>query len=70
MKEKHNLRDSKIYIDDDLTKREREIQQKIREKMRQEKNKGNNAVMGYKKLIVNGEKWIWSEQQMELRKVS
>lgn len=52
MKKKKELERS-IIIEDDLTKREREIQQKLREITRREREKGiSNERIGYKKIRV------------------
>jgi len=54
-----------VMIEDDLTRREREIQQKLREIAREERAKGNNNVrLGYKKIRI-GEKWLWWNEREE-----
>ncbi|KAJ8912534.1 hypothetical protein NQ315_014478, partial [Exocentrus adspersus] len=45
----------------DLTKEERKIQKTIREKAKQEKEKGNDVKVGYQKLVVNGKVWKWNK---------
>ncbi|XP_073968234.1 uncharacterized protein [Bombus fervidus] len=49
MKEKSKL-EKGVYIDDDLTRKEREIQQHIRRVARERKEKGEYVKIGYKKL--------------------
>lgn len=51
-----NLKGTNIFIDDDLTKKEREIQKKIRERAEEERKKGNRTRIGYQKLEING---VW-----------
>ena len=59
MKNKFKLaqRQERIYIDEDLTRNEANIQRILRERARQEKQRGNSVKIGYKKLLLNG-KWV------------
>lgn len=41
------MKATNIFINDDLTKKEREIQKKIREKADEEKKKGNKTRINY-----------------------
>lgn len=60
MRNKSKLKDSDIYIDDDMTKQEREIQAKLRRIAKEERDKGNTVKVGYQKLLIN-EQWVnWS----------
>lgn len=55
-----------IYIDDDLTKREREIQGKIRRITKEEREKGKEVKIGYMKASIEG-KWLrWNEKEERL----
>lgn len=50
-----------VYIDDDLTEKERKIQLEVRKKAREEKGNGKNVKAGYMKVQIDG-KWLkWSE---------
>ena len=61
MKNKNKLQGTDIYIDDDLTKQEREIQRTLRMRAREEREKGNEARVGYQKLMINNN-WVnWKE---------
>lgn len=53
-----------IYIDDDLTKKEREIQQRLRRIARVRREKGEYVKIGYKKLKIEG-RWNESEEKLE-----
>ncbi|XP_070169555.1 uncharacterized protein [Polyergus mexicanus] len=55
--------DRGIYIDDDLTRREREIQGRLRRRAREEKEKGKEVKIGYKKISVNGKWFKWNEKE-------
>lgn len=66
MKEKKILRNTRIYIDEDRTQTELNIQAKMREIGNQEKQKGNEVKIGFKKIWINKELWIWNEKQQLL----
>lgn len=54
------MEDTKVYINDDLTKYERTKEKLIRLKALEEKEKGKNVKVGYNKLIVDGKVWRWN----------
>lgn len=64
-----NRKDARVYINDDMTKAEREIQGVIRKTAKEEINKGNNIKIGFLKLIVNNEVWKWDKEKGLLEKV-
>ena len=64
MKNKKNLK-SNISINDDYTKKEQEIQKKFRDMAREERKKGNRALVAYKKIQVNGEWKSWNDIAMK-----
>jgi hypothetical protein len=61
--------DERMYIDDDLTKEERETQKKLRELAREERNKGKRVKIGYRKIQINGEWFRWDEREEKLKKI-
>ncbi|KAI4471155.1 hypothetical protein MML48_1g21465 [Holotrichia oblita] len=66
MKNKSKLKEyteEKVYINDDMTKEEREIQEKIRRKAKEERMKGKPVKIGFQKLVVEGEQWRWSREK-------
>lgn len=66
MKRKVMLKGNKnVYIDEDLSKKEREIQMKIRQKARIERSKGNVVKVGYQKIAINGVWQKWKEEEEE-----
>lgn len=67
MKEKSKLRGRNIYIDHDMTKEEREVQRKLRERAGREREEGKKVKVGYRKIIVEGKVYIWNEEEEELR---
>lgn len=60
MSGKSRLRGTQIYIDHDLTKIEADIQKKLREMAKVEREKGKTATVGYQKMFINGECWLYS----------
>lgn len=66
LKEKRKLKGKTIFIDSDLTKREREIQKRIRDQAREERDKGRRTKIGYRKLFVDGKEFRWDDKQENL----
>lgn len=61
-----NLKTEKIFIDDDLTRRDREKIGQLRTRAKEERDKGNNVKIGYNKLTINGKEWRWNRDKEEL----
>jgi hypothetical protein len=57
----------RMYIDDDLTNEEGK-QKKLREVDREERDRGKRVKVGYKKIQINGEWFIWDEREEKLKK--
>ncbi|KAI4465889.1 hypothetical protein MML48_3g00008907 [Holotrichia oblita] len=53
-----NMEIDKIYINDDLTRKDRGKQKQLR--IRAQEEKGNSVKVGYNKLIINGKEWRWN----------
>lgn len=73
MKNKNKLKyskDEKIYINQDMTKEEREKAKIIRRVAQQEKDKGKNVKIGYNKLNIDGEEWRWNKRTARLEPTS
>lgn len=66
MKNKHKLRKTDVYIENDMTAEEREVQAMIRNFARQEREKGKAAIVKYRKLIIDGVLWVWDNNQKML----
>lgn len=64
-----NLKGTNMFIDDDITKKEREIQKKIRERADEEKRKENKTRIGYQKLEINGTWMKWQENAEKFRNI-
>lgn len=58
-----------IYINDDLTKKEKEKQKQIREMALKEKREGKMVKIGYNKITVDGEEWRWNRNEEKLDKI-
>lgn len=52
-----------IYIDDDLTKMKRERQNHLRDKAKEEREKGNDVKIGYEKIFVKDSWYRWNEKE-------
>lgn len=55
-----------VYIKNDLTKTEKEIQSKIINIAKDEIGRSRRIKLGYIKLITNGKKWTWDMRKEEL----
>jgi hypothetical protein len=66
LKEKKGER---MYIDDDLTKEERETQKKLRELAREERDRGKRVKIGYRKIQINRDWFRWDKRQEKLKKI-
>ncbi|KAK9719690.1 hypothetical protein QE152_g22541 [Popillia japonica] len=69
MRNKHllkNVHPDKIYINEDLTKQEKDKMKIMREKAKEEIEKGNTVKIGYNKIIVNGVEWRWHNKEKKI----
>lgn len=67
MEEKRNLKKG-VRIEDDLTRKEREIQDKLWDMAREEREKDDDEVrVGYKKIFLKRKWYWWNEKEDELR---
>lgn len=62
MMKKNKLKGKRLFIDNDLTKKERDIQREIAQVARAEKEQGAQVKIGYKKLRVNEKIFKWKEE--------
>lgn len=63
------LKDKKIFINNDLTPEERDIDRSIRKIAHEERSKGKNVWYGYHKITVDGKKYIWNRDKSALEEV-
>jgi len=63
MKNKYKLRGKKIYVDEDMTRKERGIQKRVREWAYQEKKKGRMVKVGYAKAYIGEIKYVWNYER-------
>ena len=64
MRNKNKLKGKNIYINDDLTKIERNIQKQIAARAKEEREKGNKTKMGYMKVKINENWWYWDKETL------
>jgi hypothetical protein len=57
----------RMYIDYDLTNEERKTQDKLKEVAREERDRGKRMKIGYRKIQINGEWFIWDEREEKLK---
>lgn len=72
LENKNKLRqykDAMIFIENDLTVKEREEQKKIRDIAKQEREKGKNVQIGFNRLTVDGVRWKWNRNKGVLEQV-
>jgi hypothetical protein len=60
-KQREKKKTEKIFIDNDLTKQEREMQTKLRTIAKEEKREGKEAKVGYRKTTIEEVQRKWSE---------
>lgn len=63
IEKKASLKGTQIYLDDDLTRDDREVQRKIYNIAKEERSRGNIAKIGYKKIYINNQLWVWKDEQ-------
>ena len=61
MLKKNTLKDKRLFIDNDLTKKEREIQKNIKDIVKAEREQGAKVKIGYRKVKINDKTFIWKE---------
>lgn len=66
MKSKNKLKGIEVEIENDLTWKKIEIQKRIVGISREEK--GSKVNIGYKKIWVDGQQYIWNEENQGLKK--
>lgn len=67
MKGKRNLRDRREWILDDLTDKERKIEWLIKREAERKRREGMRVRIGFMKMWVEGELWVWDEGRESLR---
>lgn len=69
MKEKWKLKreEERIYIDNDLTPLERNVQKKLREIGKQARENNKNVKIGYQKIKINDKWFKWDFQEMDIK---
>ena len=55
----------KIYIENDYTPKEQKIQKNISKIAVEERQKGSQIKVGYRKTVVDGRKWKWNEEKFD-----
>ncbi|KAK9707675.1 hypothetical protein QE152_g27719 [Popillia japonica] len=56
----------KVFINDDLSKQDRDIQKIIRARAQQERKDGKRIKIGFRKLYLGDEEWTWDKNEQKL----
>lgn len=67
MRKKQMLKGKDIFIDNDLTAKERQIQNQIVEISKVEKKRGKNVRVGYRKLFIEEKVFVWDEREQGVK---
>lgn len=62
-KNKYKLKETNIFIDNDQTQEEMRIQAELRALAREERNQGKTVKIGYKKILINEEEYVWDKNE-------
>ncbi|XP_050514182.1 uncharacterized protein LOC126889696 [Diabrotica virgifera virgifera] len=65
-----HIKGRKLFIDDDYTIQERDIQKQLREYANEQRQKGNVVKFKYQKIIINDEIWKWNMETGTIEKES
>lgn len=60
-------KEERVFINNDMTKKEREKQKEIRMFAKLENQKGKEVKMGYNKVSVNGQEWRWDKETNRMK---
>ncbi|CAH0547013.1 unnamed protein product [Brassicogethes aeneus] len=66
MQNKSKLKGLDIYIDNDYTEEEQKVQKTIAEYAKNIAKEGRKVKIGYRKLIIDGQKWVWNDETRQL----
>lgn len=69
MENKSKLKNLKerVFIDNEPTKSELEIQQRIWDEIKEKNIKGKNVRVGYQKAVIDGKEWKWDRTEEKLK---
>ncbi|KYN04775.1 hypothetical protein ALC62_04348 [Cyphomyrmex costatus] len=67
MRNRVKLRGTNVYIDDDLTKYERERQNRLRVWANDRRKDGMNARVKYGTVVMNGKEYVWDDCEKRMR---
>lgn len=63
LKKKRRLGHQEIYIECDLTQEDQKVQAAIRKVAREEKKNGKRTKIGYRKILIDGISYKWSDEE-------
>lgn len=69
MKAKNKLKGSDMYIENDLTYKERHIQREIRSIAKEARSKGKRAKVTYRRVTIDDEEYEWNDDERGVTRV-
>jgi len=66
MKNKTKLRNKPIFINNDMTVKERDIQRILRNRAREEREEGKEVRVGYKTIRIADKQFRWDEERQQI----
>lgn len=61
-----NMGEAKVFINNDLSRKEREVDKQIRKIAEKERKEGKFVKVGYQKMIIEGKEWRWNTEKNTL----
>ncbi|KAF5301342.1 hypothetical protein FQA39_LY10740 [Lamprigera yunnana] len=62
-------KDDKVYINNDMTRQERDIEKQIRKRAEEKRKQGKKVNGGYQKLYIDKQVWKWNKEKSDLEEV-
>lgn len=59
----YKLAGKRIYVKPDLTTIEQQVSNTIHQIAEEQRAQGKNVLVGYMRLYINGEKWLWNDEK-------
>uniref|UniRef100_A0A1Y1M2F4 Uncharacterized protein n=1 Tax=Photinus pyralis TaxID=7054 RepID=A0A1Y1M2F4_PHOPY len=65
-----NMGEEKVFINNDLTRKERDIDKQIRKRAEEERKLGKTVKIGYQKITIEGREWRWNRRKNAVEEVA
>ncbi|KAK1137397.1 hypothetical protein K0M31_001908 [Melipona bicolor] len=67
MQKKKKLGGKSIYLDQDLTEKERRVQRELGERAKEERAQGKEAKVRYRRIYIQGRCYVWNSEKKDRR---